>query len=78
MEEYYELFPFSGSERLTAYYYSVLFNDDTQQRDFMVLRRMQNLKIVSDNHNRKMAPLVVPSFCFLVTKKMLMGGFRLQ
>ena len=45
-QEYYELFPFEGSEKLTAYYYSILFNDDIRERDFIILRRMQNLNFL--------------------------------
>lgn len=43
-QEYFELFPFKGSEKYTAHYYSLLFNENLQERDFMMLRRLENMK----------------------------------
>ncbi|OUO79079.1 hypothetical protein B5F53_08360 [Blautia sp. An249] len=46
-QEYFELFPFKGSEKYTAHYYILLFNEDMQERDFMMLRRMENMGLIS-------------------------------
>lgn len=37
--EYFEIFPFSGSEKFPAYYYTMLFTDNIYERDFQMLRR---------------------------------------
>ena len=42
-QDYFELFPFKGSERYTAHYYTLLFNENMQERDFVMLRRLENM-----------------------------------
>ncbi|MCD8197941.1 MAG: TetR/AcrR family transcriptional regulator [Lachnospiraceae bacterium] len=42
-QDYFELFPIRGSEKYTAYYYTLLFNDNMQERDALVLRRLENM-----------------------------------
>ena len=46
-QDYFELFPFKGSEKYTAYYYTLLFNENMQERDFIVLRRLENARRIS-------------------------------
>lgn len=41
-QEYFELFPIDGSKEYTAYYYTLLFNSDMQERDSVMLRRVEN------------------------------------
>lgn len=41
-QDYFELFPFPGSEKYTAHYYTLLFNENIQERDFMMLRRIES------------------------------------
>ena len=41
-QDYFELFPFHGSEKYTAHYYTLLFNENIQERDFMMLRRIES------------------------------------
>lgn len=41
-EDYFELFPFKGSEKYTAQYYTLLFDENIQERDYMMLRHIQN------------------------------------
>lgn len=49
-QDYFELFPFKGSEKYTAYYYTLLFNENMQERDFIVLRRLENAKRISSRN----------------------------
>ncbi len=51
-QDYFELYPFKGSEKYTAHYYTLLFNENIQERDFMVLRRMENMKLLKDEDAR--------------------------
>ncbi len=46
--EYYELFPVTGSERFPAYFYTLFFSDDVEERDFLLLRRAENYNLLSD------------------------------
>ncbi len=49
-QDYFELFPFKGSEKYTAHYYTLLFNENLQERDYMMLRRLENMGYLnSDN-----------------------------
>ncbi len=41
-QDYFELFPFDGSSEYTALYYTLLFNNDMQERDTVMLRRVEN------------------------------------
>ncbi|MGL6201919.1 MAG: TetR/AcrR family transcriptional regulator [Lachnospiraceae bacterium] len=49
VQEYYELFPFSGSKKYPAYYYLTQYNNDIYQRDFLVLRRIANQGLMSED-----------------------------
>lgn len=48
VQDYFELFPITGSEKYTAHYFTLLFNDDMRNRDFIILRRIENMKLISD------------------------------
>lgn len=48
LDEYFELFPVTGSERYPAYFYTLLFTDNVRERDFLMLRRAVNYKMLSD------------------------------
>ncbi len=48
LEEYFDLFPVSGSERYPAYFYTLLFTDNIRERDFLMLRRAANYNLLSD------------------------------
>ena len=41
-QDYFELFPFKGSEKYTAQYYILLFDENMQKRDHMMLRQLEN------------------------------------
>lgn len=47
VQEYFELFPFTGSEKYTAHYYTLLFNENMQERDFLMLRRVENMGLLA-------------------------------
>jgi AcrR family transcriptional regulator len=62
MQEYFELFPFSGSEKYPAYYYSMLFSDNIQERDFLILHRAVSRKLLTEEealYFSKTNPLIV-------------------
>ncbi|HBB60499.1 MAG TPA: hypothetical protein DCZ61_01740 [Lachnospiraceae bacterium] len=48
-QDYFELFPFSGSEKHTAHYYILLFNENMRERDRMTLRKLVNDHIITDD-----------------------------
>lgn len=48
VQDYFELFPLDGSKSYTAYYYTLLFNNDMRERDFIMLRRVANAGFISD------------------------------
>lgn len=48
LEEYFELFPVTGSQRYPAYFYTLLFTEDVRERDFLMLRRAVNYSLLSD------------------------------
>lgn len=47
LEEYFELFPVTGSEQYPAYFYTLLFTEDIRERDFLMLRRAVNYNLLS-------------------------------
>lgn len=49
LEEYFELFPVTGSELYPAYFYTLLFTEDIRERDFLMLRRAVNYNMLSDD-----------------------------
>lgn len=46
-QEYYELFPYSGSTRNTAYFFIMFFNGSMQKRDYMALRNIANVGLIT-------------------------------
>lgn len=46
IDEYFELFPVSGSEKHPAYFYTLLFTSDIRERDFLMLRRAVNYNLI--------------------------------
>lgn len=48
LEEYFGLFPVTGSELYPAYFYTLLFTDDVMERDFLILRRAVNYNMLTD------------------------------
>ncbi len=62
VEEYFELFPMSGSQRYPAYFFTMLFTDNIQERDLLMLRRAVNYNMLSDEdavYFSKSNPLIV-------------------
>lgn len=47
LEEYFELFPVVGSERHPAYFYILLFTENIQERDLLMLKRAVNHNMLS-------------------------------
>lgn len=48
IQEYFELFPMSGSEKYPAYFYTLLFTSNVTERDFLMLRRAVNRNLLTD------------------------------
>jgi AcrR family transcriptional regulator len=62
IREYFELFPFSGYKKCPGYFYLILVNDSIQERDLLMLRRVPNRKLLSDEdavYFSKTNPLIV-------------------
>lgn len=51
-QEYYELFPYSGSTRNTAYFFIMFFNGSMQERDYMALRNIANVGLITTGDAR--------------------------
>ncbi len=47
LEEYFELFPMTGSEQDPAYFYTMMFTNDIMERDLLMLRRAVNEDMLS-------------------------------
>ena len=47
LEEYFELFPITGSERHPAYFYILLFTENIQERDLLMLKRAVDHNLLS-------------------------------
>lgn len=47
LEEYFELFPVTGSERYPAYFYILMFTENIRERDFLMLKRAVNHNLLS-------------------------------
>lgn len=47
LQDYFELFPFDGSEKYMAYFYTLMFNDDMEARDLLMLRRAENEQLIT-------------------------------
>jgi AcrR family transcriptional regulator len=52
VQEYYELFPFEASKKSAAYFYTLMFNDDMVERDYLMLHRAVNMGLISDEDAR--------------------------
>ena len=48
VQEYYELFPFEASKKSAAYFYTLMFNDDIVERDYLMLHRAVSLGLITD------------------------------
>lgn len=48
LSEYIELFPFSASSSSPDYFYTMIFNSDIMERDFLLLRRAVNQGLLTD------------------------------
>lgn len=62
LSDYIELFPFSASSNSPDYYYTMIFNSDIMERDFLLLRRAVNQGLLTDIDARyysKTNPLIV-------------------
>ena len=62
LSEYIELFPFSASSSSPDYFYTMIFNSDIMERDFLLLRRAVNQGLLTDvdaNYFSKTNPLIV-------------------
>lgn len=62
IQEYFELFPFSGSEKYPAYFYTLFFNDNIQERDLLILHRISNRKLITEEDAKyysRTNPLIV-------------------
>ena len=60
--DHFELFPLEGSKEYLSYYYSLMFNDNIQERDFLVLRRAANYQLMTEEDARYFSitnPLIV-------------------
>ena len=62
IQEYFELFPFSGSEKYPVYFYTLFFNDNIQERDYLMLHRLSNRKLLTEEdatYYSRTNPLIV-------------------
>ena len=62
LNEYIELFPITASNSSPAYFYTMIFDDDIMERDFLILRRAVNHDLISDENAHyfsKSNPLLV-------------------
>jgi len=60
-QEYYELFPYSGSSRNTAFFFMMFFSGDMEQRDYMALRNIANegrITVEDAHYLSKVNPLI--------------------
>lgn len=48
LDTYYELFPLNGSVEYPAYFYTLLYTENVDERDFLMLRRAATRGIISD------------------------------
>lgn len=62
LNEYIELFPIAASNSSPDYFYTMIFDDDIMERDFLILRRAVNHDLISEENARyfsKSNPLLV-------------------
>jgi len=52
LQKYYELFPFEASKKSAAYFYTLMFNDNMVERDYLMLRRAVSKGLLSDDDAR--------------------------
>ncbi len=48
VQDYYQLFPFEASLDSAAYFYTLMFNDDMIDRDYLMLHRAYNMGLITD------------------------------
>lgn len=49
VQEYYQLFPFEASLKSAAYFYTLMFDEDMIERDFLMLHRASNMKLITES-----------------------------
>lgn len=62
VQEYYDLFPFSGTKKCPSYFYSLLFNADIYKRDFLALQQFTDGNQISEEDAKylsRVSPLIV-------------------
>lgn len=62
LTDYMELFPFTASTTSPDYFYTMIFDNDIMERDFLILRRAVNQGLLSEenaNYFSKSNPLLV-------------------
>lgn len=62
LQDYFELFPFGGSEKYMAYFYTLMFNDNVEARDLFMLKRAVNYHLMREEdavYFSKTNPLIV-------------------
>ena len=47
IQDYLELFPFEVPEKNMAYFYTLIFNENMQERDMQMLRRAANYRLMT-------------------------------
>jgi len=67
-QDHFELFPLEGSKEYLAYYYSLMFNDNIQERDFIVLRRAANYQLMTE----------ADAYYYSVTNPLIVKGMLLE
>ena len=48
VQEYYQLFPFEGSLKSAAYFYTLMFDENMVDRDYLMMHRACNMGLVTD------------------------------
>ena len=48
VQAYYELFPFEASRKSAAYFYTLMFNEDMVERDYLMLHRAVNMGLMKE------------------------------
>lgn len=72
LADYIELFPFSASSSSPDYFYTMIFNSDIIERDFLLLRRAVNQGLLTDvdaHYFSKTNPLIVKGMLELYMDK---------
>ena len=48
VQEYYQLFPFEASLKSAAYFYTLMFDENMVERDFLMLHRASNMGLMTE------------------------------